>query len=63
MFPLTKLFITKRETTLVKRCALTTLRGVRSVASAAASIPGSLQQAARDVADAWRESADPRPNA
>ena len=63
MLSLTKLFNSKRETTLVKRCALTTFRGVRSVASIAASIPGNLQQAARDVADAWRESADPRPNA
>ena len=63
MLSLTKLFTTKRETTLVKRCALTTFRGVRSVTSIAASIPGSLKQAACDVADAWRESADSRPNA
>lgn len=62
MLSLTKFFTAKRETTLVKRCALTAFRGVRSVAAVATSIPGSLQQAARDVSDAWCESADPRPN-
>ena len=63
MLSLTKLITAKRDTTLLKRCALTTFRGVRSVAAIAESVPSSLQQAARDVADAWRESADPRPNA
>ena len=44
---------------LVKRGALHLFRLVRSAVTHGKTVPGLLQRAAEDVAEAWRESARP----
>ena len=50
-----------RDSSLVKRGALSVFRVMRSVVAHSKEVPGIMQQAADDIRTAWEESS--RPNA
>ena len=49
--------------TRTKACALAAFRLIRTAQSRAAQVPGTLAEARRDIASAWRESGNQIPNA